>query len=32
MYFNKISNVLAKNQKAVADMKTRYPKLSFFRI
>ena len=32
MYCNKISKVSAKNQKAVADMKARYPKLTFLRI
>jgi len=32
MYCNKISKVSAKNQKAVTDMKARYPKLSFLRI
>ena len=32
MYCNKISKVSAKNQKALADMKARYPKLTYIRV
>ena len=32
MYCNKISKVSAKNQKAIADMKSKYPKLTYLRI